>query len=161
MSKFKVGDKVKIKENGEEGTVIITDIDPSYDEDYNVLVSTDLDLVPLGLTYDEYHRDVYWCMKELDLFDDEDLELVFRSSDDDVVNNPSHYTQGSIETIDSIDVITEAYEGRLSYYVGACVKYIARANFKGSMLEDLKKAQWYLNRAVKYLEKKMEGTENE
>lgn len=65
----------------------------------------------------------------------------------DPVNHPSHYTTGGIETIDFI----EAKE--LDYNLGNVIKYITRADKKGKKLEDLKKAQWYLNRAVSNLEK--------
>ena len=66
----------------------------------------------------------------------------------DPVNHPSHYTSGGIETIDFI----EAKD--LDYNLGNVVKYITRADKKGKKLEDLKKAQWYLNRAVSNLESK-------
>jgi hypothetical protein len=38
----------------------------------------------------------------------------------------------------------------LGYHLGNAVKYISRAGKKGTNqgLEDLKKAQWYLNRAI-------------
>ena len=65
----------------------------------------------------------------------------------DPVNHPSHYTTGGIETIDFIEA-----KG-LDYNLGNVVKYITRADKKGKQLEDLKKAQWYLNRAVSNLEK--------
>ena len=65
----------------------------------------------------------------------------------DPVNHPSHYTSGGIETIDFI----EAKD--LDYNLGNVIKYITRADKKGKKLEDLKKAQWYLNRAVSNLEK--------
>jgi len=62
----------------------------------------------------------------------------------DVVNNPAHYTDGGIETIDYIEA-----KG-LGYHLGNAVKYISRAGKKGTNqgLEDLKKAQWYLARAI-------------
>ena len=66
----------------------------------------------------------------------------------DPVNSPDHYTSGGIETIDFI----EAKE--LDYNLGNVVKYITRAGKKSAKkLEDLKKAQWYMNRAVEKLEK--------
>lgn len=65
----------------------------------------------------------------------------------DPVNHPEHYTTGGIETIDFIEA-----KG-LDYNLGNVVKYITRADKKGKQLEDLKKAQWYLNRAVSNLEK--------
>lgn len=62
----------------------------------------------------------------------------------DPVNNPSHYTDGGIETIDYIEA-----KG-LGYHLGNAVKYISRAGKKGTNqgLEDLRKAQWYLARAI-------------
>ena len=62
----------------------------------------------------------------------------------DAVNHPPHYKDGGIETIDYIEA-----KG-LGYHLGNAVKYISRAGKKGTNqgLEDLKKAQWYLNRAI-------------
>jgi hypothetical protein len=62
----------------------------------------------------------------------------------DPVNNPTHYTDGGIETIDYIEA-----KG-LGYHLGNAVKYISRAGKKGTNqgLEDLRKAQWYLARAI-------------
>ena len=60
----------------------------------------------------------------------------------DMVNHPAHYKAGGIETIDYI----EAKE--LSYHLGNVIKYVSRADHKGQKLEDLKKAQWYLSRAI-------------
>lgn len=64
----------------------------------------------------------------------------------DMVNHPPHYTQGKYEVIDVID------DWKLDFYLGNAVKYIARAHLKGNQLEDLKKAQWYLNRKIQRLE---------
>jgi len=66
----------------------------------------------------------------------------------DPVNSPSHYKVGGIETIDFI----EAKD--LGYNLGNVVKYVTRAHHKGELLQDLKKAQWYLNREVSKLEEK-------
>jgi hypothetical protein len=62
----------------------------------------------------------------------------------DVVNHPQHYTDGGIEVIDFIEA------KRLGYHLGNVVKYICRAGKKGtnSGMEDLRKAQWYLKRAI-------------
>jgi hypothetical protein len=65
----------------------------------------------------------------------------------DNVNHPPHYKVGGIETIDFIEAKS------LSYNLGNVVKYITRADHKGNKLEDLKKAQWYLNREVQTMEK--------
>jgi hypothetical protein len=62
----------------------------------------------------------------------------------DLVNHPPHYKVGGIETIDFIEA-----KG-LGYHLGNAVKYISRAGLKGTNtgLEDLKKARWYLDRAI-------------
>lgn len=62
----------------------------------------------------------------------------------DSVNNPAYYTDGGIDTIDFIE------SKRLGYHLGNVVKYISRAGKKGTNagLEDLRKAQWYLARAI-------------
>ena len=60
----------------------------------------------------------------------------------DMVNHPPHYKTGGIETIDYI----EAKE--LDFHLGNAVKYISRAEHKGTYEQDLQKAIWYLNRAI-------------
>jgi hypothetical protein len=63
----------------------------------------------------------------------------------DPVNNPAHYTIGGIETIDFIEA------KKLNYRLGNVIKYLTRADHKGNKLEDLKKAQWYLEREIESL----------
>jgi len=63
------------------------------------------------------------------------------------VDHPKHYNYGAIEVIDVIE------DWELGFHLGNAVKYIARARHKGSELEDLKKAQWYLTRFIDKLEK--------
>ena len=65
----------------------------------------------------------------------------------DMVNHPSHYTKGGIETIDFIEA------KQLNYNLGNVVKYITRADHKGEKHEDLCKARWYLNREIAKLSK--------
>lgn len=66
---------------------------------------------------------------------------------DDVVNNPSHYNKGGMECIDYIEqqLSPEAFKG---YLEGNMIKYMHRHKYKNG-LEDLKKAQWYLQRLAK------------
>ena len=68
----------------------------------------------------------------------------------DHVNKPPHYTSGGIETIDFIEA------KRLNYNRGNCVKYLSRAGKKdpAKELEDLLKAQFYLNREIAHLQGK-------
>lgn len=63
------------------------------------------------------------------------------------VDHPKHYNAGRIEVIDAIE------DWGLGFHLGNVVKYCARANHKDKPLEDLKKAQWYINRAIEKLEK--------
>lgn len=69
----------------------------------------------------------------------------------DVVNHPKHYTQGNIETIEYMESTLTAEE-----FCGGCkmnvLKYVSREKNKNG-IEDLKKARWYLNRLISYLEK--------
>lgn len=67
------------------------------------------------------------------------------------VNHPSHYTRGKIEVIRIMEdqLTPEEYRG---YAKGQVLKYITRERGKNG-LEDLKKAQWYLNRLIAYLDK--------
>lgn len=60
----------------------------------------------------------------------------------DPVNHPAHYKTGGIETIDFIEA------KKLDYNLGNVIKYVTRADHKGNKLEDLRKAQWYLTRAI-------------
>ena len=60
----------------------------------------------------------------------------------DKVNHPPHYKVGGIETIDFIEA-----KG-LGYHLGNVIKYVTRADHKDNKLEDLRKAQWYLTRAI-------------
>lgn len=71
------------------------------------------------------------------------------------VNHPAHYNVGNVEVIDAI----EAWG--LDFCLGNVVKYVARAGHKGQALEDLKKAQWYLARAVQRMEAAMTEQEAE
>ena len=63
----------------------------------------------------------------------------------DNVNHPTHYTQYPVEVIQ----LTE----HMGFLEGNIVKYVARAKFKNNQLEDLRKAQWYLNRLIQNVEK--------
>ena len=60
----------------------------------------------------------------------------------DMVNNPPHYTAhpSGIECIQ----ITE----HMNFCCGNAVKYIWRAGLKGSDLEDLRKAEFYIKREI-------------
>ena len=81
-----------------------------------------------------------------------DKTIFVISAEHDQVNNPSHYTSGSIECIDAIkaSMTDEAFKGFLK---GNVQKYLFRYEKKNNPLEDLKKAQWYLTRLIQENEK--------
>ena len=66
----------------------------------------------------------------------------------DMVNHPSHYTDGNIEVIDFIE------DKKLNYHRGNALKYLCRAGKKdpAKEVEDLQKAIWYINREIQRLE---------
>ena len=61
---------------------------------------------------------------------------------EDFINRPNHYTTGDIECLDFI----EAWE--LDFREGNVIKYVVRAPYKGTKLQDLKKARFYLDRLI-------------
>ena len=64
----------------------------------------------------------------------------------DVVNHPSHYTQGRIECIDAMQA-SMSKEEFTGYLRGNILKYIWRFPYKNN-IEDLKKAEWYLKKLI-------------
>ena len=68
----------------------------------------------------------------------------------DMVNSPPHYNKNGIETIDAIRAMTD--DGYEYYLQGNIMKYLWRYRYKNGV-EDLKKAQWYLNELIDELEK--------
>lgn len=64
----------------------------------------------------------------------------------DMVNHPSHYQHGSMETIDKIE-FELGTRGCIMFCLGNVIKYRDRAPYKGNESEDLAKADWYLNKA--------------
>jgi hypothetical protein len=67
----------------------------------------------------------------------------------ETVDHPPHYG-GAGNPYEAINVV-EAWD--LCFHLGSVVKYIARAGKKGDLLEDLKKARWYLDRKIALVEK--------
>ena len=69
----------------------------------------------------------------------------------DMVNHPSHYTQGGIECIDCIKSAIVGKVGIEAFCVGNAIKYLFRYEEKNG-IEDVKKARWYIDRLIKELE---------
>ena len=72
------------------------------------------------------------------------------SKQKEMVNHPSHYNMGKYEAIDVIE------DWSLGFNLGNTVKYISRAGHKDDIIQDLKKAKWYLDREIQRLSKKGE-----
>ena len=63
-----------------------------------------------------------------------------------MANSPSYYTRGNIEVWDFIR------DQQLNYHLGNAIKYICRADYKGSSTktQDLKKAIHYLENELQH-----------
>lgn len=69
------------------------------------------------------------------------------SKSDPEVERPAHYNAGSVEAIEAIEASMDPamYEG---YLKGQVLKYLWRYRYKGKPVQDLLKAQWYLNKLI-------------
>ena len=97
--------------------------------------------------YDTNGNEIYEedCTNDAPTYAQEQLADIERREG---VNHPSYYTTGGIEAIDAI----EAWN--LDFCLGNTVKYIARCGKKSDkVVEDLKKAAWYLNREIERRER--------
>lgn len=66
----------------------------------------------------------------------------------DPVNSPQHYLSGPCCEYcgNTIECITVAEQH--GFNIGNALKYLWRADHKGSAIEDLRKAAWYVQRAI-------------
>jgi hypothetical protein len=64
---------------------------------------------------------------------------------EDKINHPHHYNQG-IECADYVE------SHNMCFFQGNAIKYITRFKYKGTPVEDLKKAVWYINRLIERIE---------
>ena len=81
-------------------------------------------------------EDYFLALQEIEMADDKDM-----------VNSPAHYTQGDIECIDAIAQVVKDLDGMEAMCTGNAIKYLWRWKHKNGV-EDLKKAQWYLQRMI-------------
>ena len=71
----------------------------------------------------------------------------------DSVNNPSHYTRGSQEAIETIEeAIQDAPFVEVGFLQGQVLKYLLRLWLKDNPVQDAEKARWYLNRLIDKLQ---------
>lgn len=84
---------------------------------------------------------------------DNDVSIIREISDNDPVNHPKHYqASNGLEAIDCIEAFVEDLPGYIGYLIGNAMKYLCRFDKKGKPVEDLHKAKWYIERAIKNIE---------
>ena len=73
----------------------------------------------------------------------------------DEVNSPEHYNYGKVECIEAIEesMTKESFKG---YLKGNTIKYLWRYERKGKAVQDLEKAQWYLNKLTETIKEQGE-----
>lgn len=71
---------------------------------------------------------------------------------EDVVNNPKHYLHPS--GIEAIEITRHE-----TFLRGNIIKYVLRAPYKGTELQDLEKAAVYLNWEIERVRREMDGGE--
>lgn len=125
---FKVGDKVKHKEQGMGvGDIKRVLHDGSYQVDFGkhgVFKLHDDMLEEAGSAVDKTN---------------------------DAVQHPSHYTQGKVECIEALESATAGLAGIEAVCTANAIKYLWRYKHKNGV-QDVKKAQWYINHLIKHLE---------
>ena len=98
---------------------------------------------------------IYGWYKELDqaTCENDEVNCCNKESNADMVNHPSHYTQGGIECIDALKAATVSKTGIEAICTANAIKYLWRYEEKNG-IEDVKKARWYIDRLIKELEEK-------
>ena len=92
---------------------------------------------------DKYTKFLAWYLRKEKV----EIRNAEETQKKDIINHPEHYTKGGIEVREFID------SWRLDFNSGNVIKYVVRAPYKGTELQDLKKAQNYLNHLIELKEK--------
>lgn len=151
MSKFKVGDRVRVVDKDKLKKLSHDYVDSKGNmlNPNNVYVVGEM-LEVAGREFtisEEYSVDLdryrlqeighYWSGSMLELVENEP-----KSSEPDMVNNPAHYQHGGIETLDIIKSMLSEEEFK-GYLKGNILKYRERAEHKGNATQDYAKAKFY------------------
>lgn len=70
---------------------------------------------------------------------------------DNQVYHPDHYNKGAVECIDALTSAVEGLSGIEAFDTANAIKYLWRWKDKGQV-RDLKKAIWYIEHLIQYLE---------
>lgn len=92
---------------------------------------------------DKYTKFLAWYLRK----EKPEIKNTEETQEKDIINHPEHYTKGGIEVREFID------SWKLDFNSGNVIKYVVRAPYKGTELQDLKKAQNYLNHLIELKEK--------
>lgn len=92
---------------------------------------------------DKYTKFLAWYLRK----EKSEIKEAENIQEKDIINHPEHYTKGGIEVRDFID------SWKLDFNSGNVIKYVVRAPYKGTELQDLKKAHNYLNHLIELKEK--------
>lgn len=92
---------------------------------------------------DKYTKFIAWYLGKEKI----EIKNTEETQEKDIINHPEHYTKGGIEVREFID------SWKLDFNSGNVIKYVVRAPYKGTELQDLKKAQNYLNHLIELKEK--------
>lgn len=95
--------------------------------------------------------EIVWQREQDEPFLTPECTLNDQYAEKDNVNHPSHYTQGKVECIDALESATIGKSGIEAVCVANVIKYLWRYEEKNG-IEDVKKAQFYLNRLLATLE---------
>ena len=72
------------------------------------------------------------------------------SEQKEMVNHPNHYG-GKDNVYEAIKVI-DAWDLDKDFYLGNAVKYLSRAGKKDNVVQDFKKAVWYIEKKIEKLQ---------
>ena len=170
--KFKVGDKV-FTDNiiGEVTDVYYIGEKPRYRiKTPNVEICTfgeDYKIVDgVCISEDAYYEERYAELFKDEVPDEEvpeelepKVEQLKKPFDDTMVNHPPHYTAGKVECIDALEAATTGLHGIEAVCTANAIKYLWRHQHKNGV-QDLKKAIFYINYLINWLEKEGDDIES-
>lgn len=112
-------------------------------EENNIIFANDLD------EYDSWHYENFDLVKKIkyDVGVKLNVDVSVENTQEDMVSHPKHYKECSLESIEIMQLLL-GKDGVINFCLGNCYKYLHRHLHKGKPEEDLKKAMWYIDKAV-------------
>ena len=100
--------------------------------------------------------EVEFCQHGLITCKNDGLEL---EKENETVSHPAHYCQGKVECIDALEAATTGLQGIEAVCTANAIKYLWRWKHKNG-IQDLKKAIFYINYLINWLEKEGDDIES-